>query len=121
MLLFLLANYHCKLTQRSKFLKFSTFEVFYFALIDPKNNLYFILCKIFSNEFQRHDNFHKTFCGNSEFYLIIDMILLTTLHILEAIQKVQDNVTEVKDIIANEVKQDVYKSHGKQIFLFLRF
>ena len=119
--MFLLANSHWKLTQSSKFLKFFTFEVFYFALIDPKNNIYFILCKIFSSEFQRHDNFHETFCRSSEFYLIIEMILLTTLHILEAIQKVQHNVTEVKDIIANEVKQDVYKSHGKQIIFFLRF
>ena len=49
------------------------------------------------------------------------MILLTTLHILEAIQKLQENVTEVNNIITNEKKQNINKFHGKQIIFSLRF
>ena len=96
-------------------------DFFVLVLFNQKKDVIFIPSKRFSTEFERHDSFHKADCGNSEFYFTINIILLSNLYILEAIQKVQDNVTEVRNILVNEVKQDVNKSHGKEIIFSLRF
>ena len=95
----------------------------------------FILSKIFSSEFQTHDSFYEADCRNSVFYLTNNLILRSTLNVLENILKDRDDVLEVKNIIINqtnfevqkinqsvtELEMDVNKNHGKKILLFSQF
>ena len=110
--------------------KFRAFRLSTLEILCFRFALQFTLIKTFSSKFKRNSSFYRADYGNSVFYLTINMALLTTLHVIGIMEKVQKDVAQVENntnktnvmferIIQDvtQLKQGVNKSNSKHTFL----